>query len=546
MVDYSGGMLLAIKGFSAAMLGGMGSVAGAVLGSMVFALLESFAATYLSSTVKELITFVVIILVLMFLPNGLLGGRTPRRPDARGHPGMSGDELSATIAAHVSGARFEDLPPAAIDAARRSTLDTLAAMLAGSNAQGLDAIVSMAEAWGGAPQARVIGSSTRLPAPLAGWCNGTMARALEIDDCVDFLPVHPSASTVPALLALADARGGLSGRTSSPHWRSGRTSRSAWDWRCARTRCRAAATTCSRSSVPTAAVARALALDERRTLHALGISFSHAVGDGQCALEGALSLRLQQGIVAQGALTSGLLAERGFTGAREFLLGRWGYLRSFEPDPDLASLTDGLGQQFLGERISIKPYASCRATHEAIDLALELRAAIGGDARRVECIELTVSPEVERLVGLPRETRAKPTSSADAQFSLHFTVAAALARGTVFLAEMAEASYTEPGLLALASKVSVIGDPAMRTDRVVGRTRLVARLANGQDWSAQSDTPSGSPGRSPTPQQLRAKLAACAARARRPVHAAAQEELCVRVARLETLPDVRALLDALH
>lgn len=78
MVDYSGGMLLAIKGFSAAMLGGMGNVAGAVLGSVVFAVLEAFAATYLSSTVKELITFVLIILVLMFLPNGLLGGRQQR------------------------------------------------------------------------------------------------------------------------------------------------------------------------------------------------------------------------------------------------------------------------------------------------------------------------------------------------------------------------------------------------------------------------------------------------------------------------------------
>ncbi|MCL4744688.1 MAG: branched-chain amino acid ABC transporter permease [Burkholderiaceae bacterium] len=75
MIDYSGGMLLAIKGFSAAMLGGMGSVAGAVLGGLVFATLESFSMTFVSSTLKELVTFVVIILVLMFLPNGLLGAR---------------------------------------------------------------------------------------------------------------------------------------------------------------------------------------------------------------------------------------------------------------------------------------------------------------------------------------------------------------------------------------------------------------------------------------------------------------------------------------
>jgi branched-chain amino acid transport system permease protein len=68
-------MLLAIKGFSAAMLGGMGSIVGAVIGGLVFALLESLAATYVSNAVKELITFVVIINVLLFMPRGIMGAR---------------------------------------------------------------------------------------------------------------------------------------------------------------------------------------------------------------------------------------------------------------------------------------------------------------------------------------------------------------------------------------------------------------------------------------------------------------------------------------
>ncbi|MDP7602626.1 MAG: branched-chain amino acid ABC transporter permease, partial [Alphaproteobacteria bacterium] len=75
MIDYAGGMLLAIKGFSAAMLGGMGSIVGAVIGGLVFALLESLAATYVSNAVKELITFVVIINVLLFMPRGIMGAR---------------------------------------------------------------------------------------------------------------------------------------------------------------------------------------------------------------------------------------------------------------------------------------------------------------------------------------------------------------------------------------------------------------------------------------------------------------------------------------
>ncbi len=75
MISYSGGMLLAIKGFSAAMLGGMGSFVGAVIGGFVFSFLESFAATFLSSSLKELVTFIVIINVLLFMPNGIMGPR---------------------------------------------------------------------------------------------------------------------------------------------------------------------------------------------------------------------------------------------------------------------------------------------------------------------------------------------------------------------------------------------------------------------------------------------------------------------------------------
>ncbi len=75
MIDYSGGMLLAIKGFSAAMLGGMGSFIGAVIGAFIFSFLESFTATFISGSFKELVTFIVIINVLLFMPNGIMGPR---------------------------------------------------------------------------------------------------------------------------------------------------------------------------------------------------------------------------------------------------------------------------------------------------------------------------------------------------------------------------------------------------------------------------------------------------------------------------------------
>lgn len=453
------------------------------------------------------------------------------------------DTVSRRLAGYAVSVRYEDLPPAAVNAARRSTLDTLAAMLAGSTAEGIDTILALAASWGGTPQARVIGAGMRLPAPIVAWCNGVMARAREIDDCVDFLPVHPSASSVPALFALADLAGGISGRDFLTALAVGQDVKIRLGMAVRQSAMQSGRNNMFKIFGPTAAVASALKLDADQTLHAFGIAFSHAVGDAQCALEGALTLRLQQGIVAQGALVSGLLAQQGFTGAREFLLGRWGYLRAFEPDPIVEALTDELGKSFRGELISIKPHASCRATHEAIDLALALRRERGEEATKVNRILLTVTPEVENLVGLPRPTRVRPTSSADAQFSLPYTVAAALQRNQVFLAELEAEAYTDTILLDLAARVEIKGDPAMRTEQVIGSTRLEAWWADGSHWVSETTLASGSPDLPITEASHIAKLQACVQYGRHILSDTALGALQKACAELENLDDVRILLD---
>jgi branched-chain amino acid transport system permease protein len=73
------GVMLGLKGFAAAMLGGLGSFAGAVLGGLVLGLVEGLGAGFVSSAYKDAIAFVVILLVLFFLPGGLLGARRSDR-----------------------------------------------------------------------------------------------------------------------------------------------------------------------------------------------------------------------------------------------------------------------------------------------------------------------------------------------------------------------------------------------------------------------------------------------------------------------------------
>ena len=343
------------------------------------------------------------------------------------------DKLSQIVSQYISEVRFEDLGATVIASAKRSALDTIGAMLAGSSASGIDTVVSLAKGWGGTEEAHVVGFGCRVPAPVAAWCNGAMARAREIDDCVDFLPVHPSASTVPALLALAEWKGGMSGRDFLTGLAVGQDLIIRMGLALRLNGLQSGRNNMFRIFGSTAALAKAMGFGMEDARNALGIAFSFAVGDGQCALDGALTLRLQQGIVAQGAVLSILLASKGFSGARDFLLGKFGYLRAFEPNPRIEHLTKDLGENFYGEQISIKPYSACRAAHPAINLALRIRSEKNIDVRSISRVMIRTCPEVYRLVASPRDIKIKPGSASVAQFSIQFGVAAALVRGDFFL-----------------------------------------------------------------------------------------------------------------
>jgi branched-chain amino acid transport system permease protein len=73
LTSYDVGTLLALKGFAAAMLGGIGSAAGAVAGGLLLGMLEALSAGYISSNYKDAVAFLIILIVLVAMPQGLFG-----------------------------------------------------------------------------------------------------------------------------------------------------------------------------------------------------------------------------------------------------------------------------------------------------------------------------------------------------------------------------------------------------------------------------------------------------------------------------------------
>jgi branched-chain amino acid transport system permease protein len=71
--DFFVGFLIGVKAFTAAVLGGIGSLPGAMLGGMIIGLVETFFGGYFNQEYKDVATFTLLVLVLIFRPTGILG-----------------------------------------------------------------------------------------------------------------------------------------------------------------------------------------------------------------------------------------------------------------------------------------------------------------------------------------------------------------------------------------------------------------------------------------------------------------------------------------
>lgn len=444
--------------------------------------------------------------------------------------------------------RFGDLPVSTVERAKRAVLDTLAVGIAGANAASLPALTALVSHWGGRAEATLLTNGERLPAPLAALVNATAARAWDLDDLHEQNTCHIHASLIPALLALSEARGPVSGRDFIAAVAVG-----------AEIICRLSAAPrvgftetgsimsyqCAFYGVA-AAAARLLQLPRQKMQHALGLAHARVAGNQQAFLSGAMAVRVMQGVAAEGGLVCALMAEQGITGADDVFEGRYGYFRLHHRGQyDPGELTTDLGRRYLLDGVSIKPlYPCCRFAHGPIDatvLAVS-EAQIGVDT--IEQIRVAVTNnEVLHLICEPVERKMDPRSPADAQFSLPYLVAWAAIHRRVDFEALRPESLRDSAVRALIAKVKIEVDTAHQdvargTFPMPGDVSIVER--NGRETRRQVSFVKGHPRNPMSYDDVAGKFLACS-RFARPEWTGAPAVI-ERVSRLEALPDVAELV----
>ncbi|MCC6197489.1 MAG: MmgE/PrpD family protein [Burkholderiales bacterium] len=454
-----------------------------------------------------------------------------------------------TLARFACGLSARDLPDTAIAAAKANVFDTLACAAAGSSAPAVGDARELALEWAGAPQATILAFGDKVPAHHAAWVNATMSHARDYDDTHDAAVLHTGVSVVPAAIAAAELRGGVPGADFVAAVAAG-----------LETICRLGVAT--RIGIvdsgymytplfghfaATVAAGRVLGLDVGRMVNALGIVYSQAAGNHQVTRDGALTKRMQPGFAAQAALVSVQLARRGVRGAQATFEGVDGFLRVYLHDRvDRSVLRDGLGHRYEFTQLSYKPYPCCRFNHTPIEAALALRAS-GVAGSQVERIRVGLTRQGFEAVCTPIDVRRRPRTIVHAQFSVPYTVSAALLDGGVGLEHFTEESIARADILALAQRVEPYVDDDIERDfgRSISPARMRAELADGSVREKFVEVPLGHPGRPMAVADFDAKAADCFRAAARPLASDAPAQLRKHVDRLETLQDARALVRVL-
>jgi 2-methylcitrate dehydratase PrpD len=451
------------------------------------------------------------------------------------------DDPAWLLAQHVCRTGYADLPASAVVATRRDLIDTFGCMLGGSGAPGIAELCQVIGDWGGRREGRVLLRGLTLPAPQAALINASMGHALDFDDTLDSGgSIHPGVSVLAAVLALADRLAKVSGRDVLLATALGLDVSCRIALACTRDRGwhRTAAIGVFGAA---AAAGKLIGLTAAQMLHAFGIAYSHAAGNRQCILDGALTKRLQAGQAASAGVFSAILAQTGFTGANHVFGGRFGFFELYQPDGYDASLAvRDLGNVYGGEALSFKPYPCGRPLHAAIDAALACRAELGitrFDDIAAVTIEADPAGHAEQFGGAP--TKRRPTQVVEAQFAQPFLVATALVHGRVAIGDVA--GLGDRAVLDLSDRIIGVA----REGRAPKSPSITVRRADGRSVTIEAADPVGSPRRPLSDAQLEAKFRDCAHNALRRLSEGEIEATLDRINRLETIADARDLLASL-
>ena len=338
--------------------------------------------------------------------------------------------------------------------AHRTFFNWLGCAVGAARHESADAALAAVQMLQPAPQASVLGRTTRVDMASAALVNGITSHTFDFDDTHLKTIIHPAGPVASAALALAEhqQRSGRElidalvlgidvacrvGNAMYPdHYDRG--------WHI---------TGSTGTLGAAAACARLLRLDAHQTAMALGIAASQPIGVREQF--GTMTKPFHPGAAARAGLMSALLAQQGFTASPRALEAPRGMMQTISTKNDWREISDQLGERFEIAFNTYKPFACGIVIHPSIDACSQLRAR-GVRPEQVQRIDLRVHSLVLELTG-----KKEPADGLQAKFSVYHGCAAGLTFGRAAEEEFADAIVNREDMVALRRKVVATVDDSI-------------------------------------------------------------------------------------
>ena len=433
---------------------------------------------------------------------------------------------------------FADLPEAAVAAARQLVLDGIAIAAAGSLQRGPQILAAHVQELGGRADCNAIGFGFRTNPVQAAYLNGATMHVLDYEPM--WSPANHQVSTaLPAVLALAEARGAPGGEALTALVKGIEI----MGWM--REASGQIEPRYHRFHPPglvgafggAAAAGHLLDLDAVQMRHAFGLAASRS--GSLLANVGTMTKATHCGLACALGLDAAMLAARGFTANTEVFEAALGYVEAFHDDKfDLAALLNfGRPFRIVEPGYAIKLFPSQYGTHFGIAAAIELHRKIP-EPDAIESVTLTTPV-------MPYTDRPRPKTGLDGKFSLQYTAACGLLDGKVTIDSFTDERRFRPDMDRLLDRIHLV-----QTDAIPGyfeamHVEIAVRLTDSQQLAARCEKPRGAWGTPPLrPEEHLAKVQDCLERRFDAARIARCLDLVGRFERLEG-DDIRALLDLL-
>ncbi len=401
------------------------------------------------------------------------------------------EPLSKNIANSVVGLKYDQLPKSVIELAKMCLLDMIGSAIAGSAQEPARIVGEWAAAAGGKPESPVFCSGERLPANMAALVNGTMAHIVELDDVNMRCFGHPGVAVIPAVLAVAyrekvpgaaviaaiiagyETMGRLGTYLTASHYQL---------WH---------ATATLGSFGAAAGAAKVLNLSPDKVVNALGIAGSFSAGLREVFVGGTYCKHLHAGKAAQSGVIAAELAAGGFTGPVGIFDGDMGMGKAMTATVDSRKLEKDKREPFEIEYTEIKPYASCRSAHAAVDCMLRLRPRVFPHWEEIKTIRIGTT---RAIVDDPAWGSFRPRNPLEAKLSIPYNAAVALLDGEVTLSQFSPARIASPDIQNTLNKISLYfcQDIDTHYPETIG-AEIGIELSNGEAFSRRKLFPKGHP-----------------------------------------------------